>query len=485
MKKFVCIVILLFLTTACGQAVADYAPTPSPDPMTLALSGFFTQLAPLPVPDADGWLPWLHPYNAHAVWVDVDGAGTRGVLASKMTTDRAQYASGAMHPGDIFVQRLFIEYEGEVLAIELADSPGVTAYGRLVLLPRADIAAQSVIAYTLLAFSHGEIVGVQSMGTAIYRVWDGYTHQDAPALNRYFINDHTGHFWDRDWENDRTLTHEEAHAFKAQYGLHEIASPVWTLPNEKQALLPDWGIRMAAVPSNGTGVQVLVHNNSGRRLFYGDRFRVPGTAIDRAHTWAGHSAIEPGQSHWLFMDFYQTLPAGLYTLRRNFYTDPALTKLYLIATADFVVLCALPATPELEAAIHQHQQAEMALILAIGPSTRITLTEPPAVSRTAIAFTTINQSSIPFTHGAQFRLFHYENGWQPTLHEPTRFSSIARIDRPRQPVRHEIPLAQLPPGRYLLLRRHTEDNVPLTAPQRIEMVMVEFEISDETSTTLQ
>ena len=246
---------------ACGGESLEVSTEAQSDidnrhPFAIVLSEFFVNLAPQPYFEPSDfsldWTPWLYPYSSHAILVDLDGNGTQGMLAAKLSDDWRRYAPFAMYPDPIFVHRLFMLYGDEVITVYFHQWPdqaaagrtayffhmaGVTPAGRLVLMPSAAICGFASWAYTLLELSGGYLTPVKSISVDETSPWDGYRYVHDPGLNEYRLSYHTEDFWQRDREQDIPLTYEEFHELLILYGLHGTTFNVWELPDETDAIL--------------------------------------------------------------------------------------------------------------------------------------------------------------------------------------------------------------------------------------------------------
>ena len=107
-------------------------------PFAITLAEFFADAAPVPE-DA------TFPFSTHAVLVDMDGNGTQGVIASRLTNNQW---------GGFFLQRLFYIYDGELHS--QYNHMTVTPGGRLVLIDNVSMSGLSQYTYILMEFIDGE-----------------------------------------------------------------------------------------------------------------------------------------------------------------------------------------------------------------------------------------------------------------------------------------------------------------------------------------
>ncbi|MCL1997237.1 MAG: hypothetical protein FWG65_00540, partial [Turicibacter sp.] len=204
-----------------GQAAA---PPSNPHPFAVALSEFFVNLT------TSGGSFRDMPYSYHAAWVDIDGRGTLGVLASRwfFDGDRPPRPShwGSISTRPNFEQRLFFMHDNQLQEVDLW-SLGATPSGRLVKITADGICDMLVTTYTPLDLVDGELTGVKSVIIA------EFTREE----NWYAVNYHhiDGNLW-RDFGQDKEITSEEFHEIMERYGLHG-AGAAWRLPNAAYEIL--------------------------------------------------------------------------------------------------------------------------------------------------------------------------------------------------------------------------------------------------------
>jgi hypothetical protein len=240
MKKLLVIALgILLLSAACGAE--EEAPPQEPAARSVfadALADFFADATYPPewalVPDASH----VMQANSHAIYVDVDGEGTMGVLATKWTTNVAHYLPGSSAER-IYVQRVFLEAGGHVRPVSMHNI-GVTPGGRLITLGAVDGQGISLRAYTLLGFTNGQFGSVKSLMQQRYGYWryDGVeTWVSAGLEDSHSVNYHTGEFWNRDIASDQPLTHAEFTEQMTRYGLQGTTPHPWELPDQTDAIL--------------------------------------------------------------------------------------------------------------------------------------------------------------------------------------------------------------------------------------------------------
>jgi|GEM_PF-2531477 len=224
-----------------GRNIENYPDTPPIVEFATALTAFFADAIPSPHPDGrHGWMP----YSTHAIFVDLDGRGTQGILASRWAV--RENHRGALHPW--FQQNLFWFCGGELRKEPSngLEEFGVTPAGRLVIM--AIIGACNITQYshTLLDFAAGEL----SFAKSVVRVenwslgWMLGDYDDPDYLhihgNEYAVRTYTnGNPWQlqgRDWEST-PITHEEFCDIMTRYGIHGATTRVWEFSDETHAIL--------------------------------------------------------------------------------------------------------------------------------------------------------------------------------------------------------------------------------------------------------
>ncbi|MCL2873671.1 MAG: hypothetical protein FWE29_01940 [Defluviitaleaceae bacterium] len=202
-------------------------------PLAEALSEFFVNLAPV---------PYWHPMssNSHAILVDVDGNGTQGVIAAKWSADRQHYLPNSTGDDPIFVQRFFLLSNNHARPVDLNTNFAVTPNRRLIGMSNADGQGISLRAYTLFNFVDGNLVPTKSISATEYWRREGYGYHPNHDGNSYLVNYHTADFpdfWNRNHEQDQTITHEEFNELLIRYGLHDTITSFWELPDDTAAIL--------------------------------------------------------------------------------------------------------------------------------------------------------------------------------------------------------------------------------------------------------
>jgi len=209
-------------------------------PFANALSEFFVNIAPVPewaLPSPEN--THTMPFSTHAILVDVDSNGTQGMLASKWTTDVQRYLPGSSAES-ILVHRLFLLFPNNLTRPMELHNIAVTPARRLITMGGVDGQGISMSAYTLLEFNNNQLAPIKSIMRTAYGHWEYHgveTWVSAGVEDSYAMNYHTGEFWNRDWEQDQPLTHDEFHQMMTRYGLHGANPFVWELPDETDQIL--------------------------------------------------------------------------------------------------------------------------------------------------------------------------------------------------------------------------------------------------------
>lgn len=192
-----------------------------------ALSEFFADAVSAPNPD--DFYGYFMPYSTHAVWVDIDGNGTQGVLASR-------WAQG-QHQWPHFEQYLFW-FCGGALRQEALEFRrfGISSTGRLVIMDEAGACNISVFTYSLLDFVGGELSFVKTVAMEEYWAfgWMLEDYSDPDYFHilgaEYFLRTYTnGNLWQSRylmWESS-PITYEEFSNLMAQYGFYGATTHVW------------------------------------------------------------------------------------------------------------------------------------------------------------------------------------------------------------------------------------------------------------------
>jgi len=182
--------------------------------------------------------PNLHrgrPTSYHAVLVDING--TPGMLASKWTSDNVNYSHWFPNEiGPIFVQRLFYIYDNQLHEISDYNWWAVTQTGQLVRLSGVD----NILGYILLSVIDGYLVGTKSISSISYQGMWGYLSGDENREDEYFVNHHNNilPWFGEDWRDyNQPITIEEYNEMKSKYGLHDLITNLWDIPDETLTIL--------------------------------------------------------------------------------------------------------------------------------------------------------------------------------------------------------------------------------------------------------
>jgi hypothetical protein len=284
-KKLMLLPFVLFLLASCGRDVVEYSEaayspmfagtaevaeipaqeeTPSEEPpafceepesvktalfplaeLATALTAFFTDaVSPPDSAHARGYVYFM-PYSSHAIWVDLDGNGTQGVLASAWKWEEGR------RPDYFFEQYLFWFCGDELRKETLEFTPpkfGITPTGRLVVMD--DVSFHNLTAdtsYTILDFVTGELRFTKTVNIAEYftYTWElgeisGYEYLGSEYAMRTYANGNPWQWQERICETS-PITQEEFYDIMTQYGLFGATTFVWELPDETQAILSMYG----------------------------------------------------------------------------------------------------------------------------------------------------------------------------------------------------------------------------------------------------
>ena len=194
------------------------------------LSDFFVNIASPPY-----WAVSAH--STQAIIVDVDGYGTPGMIASKWSADRQHYLPYSTGTEPVFVQRFFYIYDNQLYYDDfIGNTLAVTAPARrLIAMSMADAQGISLRAYTLLGIADGNIHGIKSIAVTDYWGIEGYgvaPPENWDGQSFYHLSYHSGSFWDRDWEQDITVTHAQFDEIMTRYGLYNTIYSVWELQTD-------------------------------------------------------------------------------------------------------------------------------------------------------------------------------------------------------------------------------------------------------------
>ena len=264
-------------------------------------------------------------------------------------------------------------------------------------------------------------------------------------------------------------------------------------PNLYQAPLTqyenDSDLQAALTFSNEFGIGFLLRNETGKRLYYNDDFRVDSLEMSNRHNRAGVQFISPSDTTEMHVNWENSRPTGIYTFERDFFTDADLTNLYTTLVLEFDVIGWYhltddpePIPDDLQAFRDNRLRRGLEFQIAGGTSEIIVLASEVAVSRTTVAFNTANLSTWPFGHGLGYRLLVYDNGWKdaPTILDNWAIADIGLEIQGGEVIEDRFdfewlygPLAN---GRYMIMRQHRAG--------RMELLLVEFIIDDNTPMSL-
>jgi len=195
-----------------------------------ALDAFFVDIAQPP-----DWS--LATTGSHALLVDIDGNGAMGVLAGKWSRDTERY--GGFMGNEVYVERLFFVYDGVVRHVDHWGMSVDRHSRRLAMQAGANGQGMQLIGVSPMEIADGELRPIVHIATIIYeRREDGYgVTPSVPYGNRYFISHYTGHFFDRDFEQDVNITHAEYHELLEQHGIGELVFVLWELEDDTETIL--------------------------------------------------------------------------------------------------------------------------------------------------------------------------------------------------------------------------------------------------------
>lgn len=255
------------------------------------------------------------------------------------------------------------------------------------------------------------------------------------------------------------------------------------------------GLQSAVTFSNEFGVGFLLRNETEKRLYYNDDFRLDSVAMSERNNPDGLNFITPDAIKSFHVSWGMTpFPTGIYTFERDFFLDEGLTELYKTLMFEFDVIGwyyftedATPIPEELKEMRDERIRNELVFLLAGGASQAIVPASEVSVSRTGVAFSTANISTQAFMHGLDHRLLVYENGWKPapiTYEGNWAITSIGIGMQSGEVIEDRFDFTwlhgALANGRYMILRQHVEDHMRPGAPRVMETLMVQFIIDENT-----
>jgi len=196
-----------------------------------ALDEFFVNIA-----DPPDWS--LATRGSHAILVNFGGHSQPGILAGKWSYDTEKYGT-SMGEDLAYVERLFFVHNGAVAHVDYWGM-SVSRYSRrLAVQTGINGQGMSLAAVSPMTVVDGELRPAIHIATIIYeRREDGYgVTPSVPEGNRYFISHYVGHFFDRDFEQDQNITHEEFHGLMVHHGIDELVFNLWHMPDDTQEIL--------------------------------------------------------------------------------------------------------------------------------------------------------------------------------------------------------------------------------------------------------
>jgi len=208
-------------------------------PFARALAEFFEDAVPLPSGED-------FPFSTHAILIDMDGNGTLGMVATKLTS-WVDWESEVRYG---FSQKLFYIYNGELHNMDRwYGGLTVTPSGRLVFVDVANACNMSQELYTLTEFVNGELAPTVALFvyTGWYHgmdenknyVWDNSTtferivHLAYPTEKIICKEEHTFNSWelsDETFEQMRLLENDEIYETLSRYDLLSITRAMLPVP---------------------------------------------------------------------------------------------------------------------------------------------------------------------------------------------------------------------------------------------------------------
>lgn len=268
-----------------------------------------------------------------------------------------------------------------------------------------------------------------------------------------------------------------------------------------------WPMDIYIAGSGGNGLHFTQRNTYGRTLYYSNGFRIYRYEADEwklVHTQPREHIrrIRPNIIRSEFVEWRSaTLPDGQYRFARDFFLNARTTTVYRTLYADFEVLC-WEARSDIRENYHLQGGASpwrrdyIAFLTAGASSRAIVPAGKVQVSRTAITFMSRNRSLRVFDHGDVWELAHYVNGtWQPVPHTPGEYNvfrlslggGFGVLPRTWWPdtKRLDFMHGELPPGRYMFIRRHFRSHDDNWGRYfNYEYMMFEFTINENTPISL-
>jgi len=256
-----------------------------------------------------------------------------------------------------------------------------------------------------------------------------------------------------------------------------IAVSEWRI-RHNPIVTPGWPIDIYIINNNGHGLNFTQRNTYGTTLYYTYGFRIYRYEADEwklAYTQPGQNVrrIRPNTIRNNLVQWGRSpLPEGQYRFARDFFLTPRTTSVYKTLYADFDVVCEQTLSDQQEQ-YHLSGDASswrkdyIAFVTAGASSRAIVPAGRVQVSRTAIAFTSRNRSFRGFSHGDMWELAHYADGaWLPVPFVPIDgfwlplSGGIGVLPRFwwLDTIQFHFAHGELPPGRYMFIRRHFRFN---------------------------
>jgi len=140
------------------------------------------------------------------------------------------------------------------------------------------------------------------------------------------------------------------------------------------------GLQAVVAGSNEFGVVILLRNETGKRLYYNDDFRVDYQPMSNHNNRAGVQFINHGDTKDMHVNWASSRPSGIYTFERDFFHDRSLTEFYKTLSLDFDVIGwyhftdnPQPVPEDLQAHRDARERERLAFQVAGGPSNVIVL----------------------------------------------------------------------------------------------------------------
>ena len=206
-------------------------------PFAVALADFFAE--PVSVIDFATYYFWLPmPYANHAIFVDMDGIGTVGVLASRWRYETRALRSNTHR----FEQNIFWLCDGDVRE-EVVWDLSTTLSGQLVQISVDGACNNTVTRYTLFGFVDGELVRTTTLGIWEFWVHTGHIYENGNIFEDpnspivvLEVNYGLATHWRVPYRYD-DITSEEAYEFMTQHDLHGATHHVWEWADQTHEIL--------------------------------------------------------------------------------------------------------------------------------------------------------------------------------------------------------------------------------------------------------